>query len=105
MLEGVKPSACSDSVGLSGGGTRAGGNMPPAVAEADAVDRRALRPELAFAAVSALLERDARVGGRAVQGGDMVERAEAGDRGADVAAIEQVRAADRLSLRVERGVR
>jgi hypothetical protein len=28
MLAGVKPSACSDSIGLSGGGTRAGGNMP-----------------------------------------------------------------------------
>jgi hypothetical protein len=35
----------------------------------------------------------------------MIERAEAGDRGAHVAAVEQVGAADRLSLGVERGVR
>jgi hypothetical protein len=28
MLAGVKPSACSDNAGLSGGGMSAGGNMP-----------------------------------------------------------------------------
>src|SRR4029077_13395425 len=73
--------------------------------EANDVDRRALRPELAFAAVSDLLQRNARVGGRAVQGRNMIERAEAGDRGADIAAVEEVGAADRLALRMERGVR
>ena len=35
----------------------------------------------------------------------MIERAEAGDRGAHIAAVEQVGAADRLALGVERGVR
>src|SRR5262249_284082 len=58
--------------------------------EADDVDRRTLRPELAFTAVSDLLQRDARVGARAVQSGNMVERAEAGDGGADIAAVEEV---------------
>jgi hypothetical protein len=72
---------------------------------ADHVDGRALRPKLAFAGVFDLLERDAGVGRRAVQGGNVIERAEAGDRGAHIAAVEQVGAADRLSLGVERGVR
>jgi len=58
--------------------------------EADDVDCRTLRPELAFTAVSDLLQGDARVGGRAVQGGNMVERAEASDRGADIATVEEV---------------
>jgi hypothetical protein len=70
--------------------------------EADDVDGRGLRPKLAFAGVLDLLERDAPVGGRAFHRGNMIERAEAGDRGAHIAAVEQVRAADRLSLGVER---
>ena len=35
----------------------------------------------------------------------MIERAEAGDRGAHIAAVEQIGAAGRLSLGMERGVR
>src|SRR5262249_56531117 len=38
-------------------------------------------------------------------GGNMVERAGAGDGGAHVAAVEQVGAADRLPFRMKRGVR
>ena len=70
--------------------------------EADDIDRGRLRPKLAFACVFDLLERDAPVRRRAFHCGDMVERAEAGDRSAHIAAVEQVGAADRLPLGVER---
>jgi hypothetical protein len=70
--------------------------------KADDVDRGGLRPKFAFAGVFDLLQRDAPVVRRAFHGGNMVERAEAGDRCAHIAAVEQVRAADRLSFRVKR---
>ena len=72
---------------------------------ADHIDGRGLRPKLAFAGVFDLLERDAGVGRRPVHCGNVIERAEAGDRGADIATVEQVGAPDRLALGVERGVR
>jgi hypothetical protein len=72
---------------------------------ADHVDGRVLRPKLALAGVLHLFQGNAGVGLRAGQGGNIIERAEAGDRGAHIAAVEQVGAADRLSLGVERGVR
>ena len=70
--------------------------------EADHVDGRAFRPKLAFAGVLDLIDGDAGVRRRAVHGWDVVERAEAGDRGAHIAAGEEVGAADRLSFRMER---
>jgi hypothetical protein len=72
---------------------------------ADDIDDRAFRPEFAFAGVSDLLQRDAGVARRAVHGGNVIKRAEARDRGTHKAAIEEVGAADRLSFRMERGVR
>ena len=73
--------------------------------EADHVDGGGLRPKLAFAGDFGLLQVDARVGRRAVHGRDVVERGEVGDGGADIAAVEEVRAAGRLALGMERRVR
>ena len=60
-----------------------------------------VRP-LVIDALQDLLDRDAGIGRRAGQGGNVIERAEAGDRGAHIAAGEEVGAADRLSFRMER---
>ena len=68
--------------------------------EADHVDGRGVRAEFAAAGVAHLLELDARVGRCAIQRGHVIERGEARDRGADIAAVEQIGAADRLPLGV-----
>ena len=69
--------------------------------EPDRVDRGRLRAEFAFAGHLGLVHVDAGVVGRAVEPGDVIEAVELRDRGADKAAVENVRAADRLAVGVQ----
>src|SRR5262245_48217767 len=73
--------------------------------EADDVDRRGFRAKLAFAGDLGLLEIDAGVGLCALERRNAIDAGEARDRRADITAVEQVGAADRLALGMQAGVR
>jgi hypothetical protein len=64
MLEGVKPSACSDSVGLSGGGTSAVGNMPAVPSTRTFSTRAAHRARSVSVNHSSLMNRRSAIGPR-----------------------------------------
>jgi hypothetical protein len=64
-----------------------------------------LRTKLAFAGEFVLLHVDAGIGRRAVERGNAVDAGEAGIGGADIAAVEQIRAADRVPFGVQPGIR
>ena len=73
--------------------------------EAHDVDRGGLRTKLALAGDLGLRHVDAGVGLGAVERGNPIDAGEARDRGAHIAAVEQVGAAHRLSLGMQAGVR
>src|SRR5882672_5248080 len=73
--------------------------------EADGVDRRGIRPVFALGGEFGLMAVDPRLVIGAVDSGDAIERVVLRDRSADEAALEDVRAADRRTIRLHRRIR
>ena len=73
--------------------------------EADGVDRRRIRPVFALGGELGLVRVDAGAVIVAVDAGNVIERVVLRDRGADEAAVEDVRAADRRAVGLRRRIR
>ena len=73
--------------------------------EADGVDRRGIRPVFALGGEFGLMAVDPRLVIGAVDAGNAIKRVVLRDRSADEATLEDVRAADRRTIRLHRRVR